>query len=201
MQHLSGLLTDEHALRRVAGLVQANELRELFAAADQLFHRLSIPSESKQTLRSLIAAIRIGASSIEVVVKPSAPGLTHEPTWTWIIPWPSRKPFGEAKLKIDAASSGDTSDPALVVLLSEAMNARDLVHASSGLSLNQIALRAGRCRKQLTKLYRLSHLSPRIVEAIVDGTLPSPPCRKALLEAELPVSWDDQHLLFGLATS
>ncbi len=200
LQHLSGLLTDEHALRRVSGLVQANELRDLFAAADKLFHRLSIPSESRQTLRILVAAIRIRPTSIELVIKPSALGLTHVPTWTWVIPCLTRKPFREAKLRIDATSCGDINDPAVLTVLAEAMDVRGLVNAS-GLSLNQIALRDGRCRKQLTKLYRLSHLSPRIVEAIVNGKLASPPSRKTLLEAELPVSWDDQHLLFGLTVS
>ena len=102
------------------------------------------------------------------------------------------------KLRIDAVGEGNASDLALLALLAEAAEVRDLAHASSGLSINQLVLRDGRCRKQLSKLYRLSQLSPSIVEAIADGTLSQMPSRRDLLEAQLPVSWDEQHLLFGL---
>jgi hypothetical protein len=197
---MAELLSDEHALRRLAGLTQANQLRDMFAAATELLNRLSIRSECKQALRSVIAAIRIKTGTIELVLKPSALGLPHETCWTWVIPCPYRKPFREAKLRIDAASNAKIGDPALIRLLAEAADVRDLVHGSSGLSINQLARREGRCRKQLSKFYRLSHLSPRIVEAIADGTLSHMPSRRDLLVAELPVSWDEQHLLFGLVS-
>ena len=197
LHHLTELLSDEHALRRLAGLTQANELRDLFAASNELLHRLSNSAHCKDALRSLIAAIRIQASTIELVLKPSALGLHLAPCWTWIIPRAARKPFREAKLRIDAVVNDNASDPALVALLAEAMEVRELVHGPAGLSINQLARREGRCRKQLFKLYRLSFLSPRIVDAVVDGTLPIMPSRRDLLEADLPVSWDEQHLLFG----
>lgn len=199
MEHLTQLLGDEHGLRRLSGLTQANGLRDMFAAATGMFKRLAIRTERKQALRSLLAAIRIKADRIELVLKPSALGLTDAPCWTWGIPCTARKPFREAKLRIDAASAANPSDPAIVVLLAEAAEARDLVHRSPGLSINQIACHEGRCRKQLTKLYRLSHLSPRIVEAIIDGTLDRMPNRRDLLDVDLPIAWDEQHLLFGLA--
>ena len=198
--YLKQLLGDEHALRRLAGVAQANELRDVFAAASELFHRLSIPAECKASLRTIVAAIRIGANSIELVLKPSALGLIETPCWTWMVPALARKPFREAKLRIDAAETGKSVDPALLSLLAEAMEVLELVHASPGLSINQLAQRHGRCRKQLSKLYRLSILSPRIIEAIVEGTLPAP-SRRDLLEADLPVDWQDQHRQFGLVLS
>jgi len=168
------------------------------AAAAELLNRLSIRSECKQALRPVVAAIRIKTGTIELVLKPSALGLHHENCWTWVIPCPARKPFREVKLRIDAVGEGNASDLALLALLAETAEVRDLAHASSGLSINQLVLRDGRCRKQLSKLYRLSQLSPSIVEAIADGTLSQMPSRRDLLEAQLPVSWDEQHLLFGL---
>lgn len=71
--------------------------------------------------------------------------------------------------------------------------------ASPELSINQIAKREGRCRKQLTKLVRLSWLSPNIIEVIDDGRPPSRLNRRRLLDAELPLSWPDQEELLGLA--
>jgi site-specific DNA recombinase len=67
------------------------------------------------------------------------------------------------------------------------------------LSLNQLAKRDGRCRKQMAKLLNLSWLCRRIVEAIGDGTPPQSINRTRLLATELPLDWAEQEALFGLA--
>ncbi len=54
------------------------------------------------------------------------------------------------------------------------------------------------CRKQLGKLFRLSWLSPRMVEAIADGTQPRSLTRSRLLSADLPTDWLQQEQLLGL---
>ena len=61
------------------------------------------------------------------------------------------------------------------------------------LSLNQIAKRDGRCRKQLTKLVGLSWLSPNVMEALSDGSAPTSLTRKRLLDADLPLAWSYQE--------
>ena len=83
--------------------------------------------------------------------------------------------------------------------LADALDAQRLVLASPHLSLNQLAISLGRCRKQLTKLFRLSWLSPRIVDAIVLGCQPRSLTRTRLLETELPIDWSEQESLFGVA--
>ena len=102
-------------------------------------------------------------------------------------------------MRIDATSSNRVPDKQLVQLLSEAFEVQGLVLASSDLSLNQLAKRDGRCRKQLVKLLSVSWLSPRIVESIVDGTQPRSINRIRLLAAELPLDWAEQEALFGFA--
>ena len=87
----------------------------------------------------------------------------------------------------------------LVQLLSEAFEVQGLVLASPRLSLNQLAKRDRRCRKLLAKLLGVSWLSPRIVEAIVDGTQPRSIKRTRLLATELPFDWTEQEALFGFA--
>ena len=90
-------------------------------------------------------------------------------------PLPERKPFLEAKLRIDTVAATDRADRKLVSLI-----------ASPELSLNQLGKREGRCRTHRGKLFRLSWLSPRISAAIIDGRQPARIGRRVLLEADLP---------------
>ena len=68
-----------------------------------------------------------------------------------------------------------------------------MILGASSLGINQVARADGRCRKQLAKLFPVSWLSPRIVEAIVDGTQPKGLTRNRPLESELSA---DGQLLF-----
>ncbi|GAD48590.1 hypothetical protein NT2_04_00010 [Caenibius tardaugens NBRC 16725] len=115
------------------------------------------------------------------------------------IPRPARKPFREAKLRIDGSEKGKEPNRPLIDLLAQAREVQQLVMASPELALHQLAKRERRCRKQLTKLLRISYLCPRIVEAILEGTQPMAITRMHLLEMELPIIWTQQEELFGLA--
>lgn len=194
--HLRALLSDEHALRRLSGMVEAAPLRSMFAAARGLAARLGEAQSSGDAVRALVGHIAFTADHLALTLVPQALGVADAQVWSWAIPLPARKPFREAKLRIDAAGESKGPDPAIVALLAEAIEVRELVHASNDMSINQLARRHGRCRKQLFKLYRLSFLSPRIVEAVADGSIA--PARRDLLEANLPMSWDEQHQLLGL---
>jgi len=81
--------------------------------------------------------------------------------------------------------------------MAEAFEVQALVVASPHLSLNQLAKSIGRCRKQMAKLLSVSWLSPRIVDAIIDGVQPRSINRTRLLETELPVAWAEQEVLLG----
>lgn len=117
--------------------------------------------------------------------------------WHWRISLPERKPFREAKLRIDPEGQGKQPDRRLLQLLADAFEARQLVLSNPELSINQLAAREARCRKQLGKLVRLSWLSPRIVEAVAGGTQLKSLSRRALLNAELPIEWSEQEALLG----
>ncbi len=66
---------------------------------------------------------------------------------------------------------GILATPQLLALLAEALVAQRLVLASPHLSINQLAILLGRCRKRMTKLFQLSCLSPRIVDTIASDCL------------------------------
>jgi len=87
----------------------------------------------------------------------------------------------------------------LLALLGDAHTALELVQSNPDLSLHQIGKREGRCRTHLARLLRLAWLSPRIVEAVVEGSQPRNINRQLLLAANLPIEWAEQEQLFGFA--
>lgn len=195
--NLTSLLDDEHALRRLAGLQEAGQLSALFEGARLRRLELAHPATRDDTIRSQVKGVALGAASMRVSINLAPVGSDGEAPLELALP--ERKPFREAKLRIDAATIADRTDRKLVSLIADAMAVRELVLASPELSLNQLGKREGRCRTQLGKLFRLSWLSPRIVEAIIDGRQPPRLDRRALLEADLPVCWQAQERVLGFA--
>ena len=199
IEHLEDLLNDEHALRRLSGIEEAGALRTMFATAHLLALQLRQVGKAELALRSLVAAITIRTDCMEVLLNPASLAIESAGSLAWLIPLPHRRPFREARLRIDAEvlSGGAASD--LINLVAEAMDAQRLVFTSPELNLAQIAKREGRCRTQLARLLRLSWLSPRIIEAIADGTQPKGLTRRALLICDMPIDWAEQERQFGLA--
>lgn len=193
--HLTTLLDDEHALRRLANLEEASQLTALFEAARLRRLELEHPATRDETVRTLVATIAFGTRNLRVSINLVALRLNGETSLK--LPLPERKPFREAKLCIDTNAASDRIECKLLSLIAEAMEVRELVLASPELSLNQLGKREERCRTQLGKLFRLSWLSPRIVEAIIDGRQPARLDRRHLLEADLPLCWRAQERMLG----
>ncbi|MEY4720803.1 MAG: DNA-invertase hin, partial [Pseudomonadota bacterium] len=199
ISHLGQLLDDEHALRRLSGIEEAGTLRTMFANAHLLALQLREIGKVEGALRFILAAIAIRADGMDIILKPDAFGIEPAGSWYWTMPLPARKPFREARLRIDAdAGTGSVSND-LLALVAEAMAAQRLVLASPELSLAQLAKREGRCRTQIARLLRLSWLSPRIIDAIANGTQPKGLTRRALLVCDMPIDWAEQERQFGFA--
>jgi site-specific DNA recombinase len=194
--HLTQLLEDEHALRRLLGTEEAGQLRDMFETGRSLAYRLADGSR-EAILQELVAALHVRDERIEVKLNSGALSARTSGGLAWSIPLPDRKPFREAKLRIDAEDGGSAPDNKLVQLIADAIEARQLVISNPGLSINQVAKREGRCRKQLAKLVSVGWLSPRIVESIAAGTQPKAINRTLLLETALPPDWADQEALLG----
>lgn len=199
VSHMEQLLNHEHALRRLSGIEEAGALRTMFANAHLLALQLREIGNCELALRSLVASISIRVDGIAIEIDPAAVGIEQGCNWIWTIPLPDRRPFREARITIDSGASEDGRSNDLLDLVADAMAAQQLVLSSPGLSLAQLARREGRCRTQLTRLLRISFLSPKIVEAIVDGTQPKGLTRRMLLSCDLPIDWAEQERLFGLA--
>lgn len=197
--HLQELLGDEHDLRRLSGIEEAGTLRTMFATAHLLAVDLREIDKVEMALRSLVAGISIRADCMEISLKPSALSIETEVNWTWTQPLPARRPFREARIRINSSTNEASASNDLLALVAEAMAAQSLVLASPELSVAQLAKREGRCRTQLTRLLRLSWMSPRIIDAIADGTQPKGLARRALLICDMPIDWAEQERQFGFA--
>lgn len=196
--HLTSLLDDEHALRRLSGLQDAGQLTAMFDAARLRRMELAHPSTRDDSVRLVVASICLGSSSMRIRINLAAFGSDGEASLELSLP--ERKPFREARLRIDQTTVTDRIDRKLVGLIAEAMEVRELVLASPDLSLNQLGKRDGRCRTQIGRLFRLSWLSPRIIAAIIDGRQPARLDRRALLQADLPTCWQAQERMLGFAS-
>ena len=197
IRSIANLLEDEHALRRISHMNEDGDLRDLFAQARIVKAKFEQLPEAGPALRALLASVQIHKDHLQATLDPSALGLSNQPNWSLRIPRPARKPFREAKLRIDAPDLDRALDHQLITLLAEASRVQRLVIASPHLSLNQLAAREGRCRKQLATLLRIGWLRPRVVEAIGSGNQPRSLTRNLLPETALPIDWSEQEALFG----
>lgn len=144
--HLTTLLESEHVLRRLSGLRDADH----FEASRSLARRLALDVARQPILQGLIAVMVVRKDAIYVELKADALGVPIEDNWKWSIPLPARKPFREAKLRLDAESEGQQPDHPLLKLLGDAFEVRSLVLGNPTLNINQLACGEGRCRKQLS---------------------------------------------------
>lgn len=81
---------------------------------------------------------------MEIVLNPDARGIASSASWVWNLPLPARRPFREARLRIDVEAGPCSVSNDLLALISDAMAAQRLVVASPELSLAQLAKREGR---------------------------------------------------------
>lgn len=197
--HLEQLLNDEHGLRHLSGIEEAGELRTLFATAHLLAVQLREIGKAEPVISSLVTAMWFRADHLEVVLSSAVLSATTDTAWSWSIPLPMRRPFKEARIRIDAEAGDQRSPGDLLDLIAEAFVVQRLVLASPELSLQQLAKREGRCRTQLARLLRLSWMSPRIVEAIAEGSQPKGLTRRGLLICDMPIEWAEQERQFGFA--
>ena len=86
---MDALLDDEHALRRLGGVVDAGALTRIFDAAEVLRSRLGRFNERQAALRDLIALIKVEEDYLAITLKPAALGLANDACWTWSIALPS----------------------------------------------------------------------------------------------------------------
>ena len=182
-----------------SALRAASTLREGTAASKlrliaKLVERIELTTE-EITVRidasTLVRALGFNAPASKrvrlIVLRCPATKVWHGRQLRLVIPGPA----GETGLRLRS--------PALIRLIGEAQEARQLVLANPNQSVSAIARNAGRCRTRLKFLLRLACLSPAIVTAILEGRQPLGPSNAKLLNSPLPLDWNEQRTLLGSA--
>jgi site-specific DNA recombinase len=95
------------------------------------------------------------------------------------------------------AASPDRNTHALLKLVRKAMDAQALALENPAMSIAAIAASRKMDWRQLGRLVKLSWLSPSIIERIHAGDIPRGLTRSRLLEADLPLDWDEQERALG----
>jgi hypothetical protein len=108
------------------------------------------------------------------------------------------KQIGHIRLVIDGPGSTPTLDADLINLLKEARTTQLGFRAAPEMTIAEHAKITGQCRKRVTRLVRLSWLSPSISQAILEGRQPPRLTARKLLALDVPPCWDDQARLVGL---
>ncbi|WP_394729722.1 hypothetical protein [Altererythrobacter sp. GH1-8] len=88
-------------------------------------------------------------------------------------------------------------DETLVSLLRESMAIREKVLSAPDLTIAEVAASSGRCRKRMSRLFRLSWIAPEIIDAILAGRQPPSLSPRSLLAVDLPLDWANQKAALG----
>ncbi len=99
----------------------------------------------------------------------------------------------------DAGAQLGHRDQKLINLIREAHAARQLAIANPDKTISALARMSGRCRNRLARYLTVSSLAPDIVAAILQGRQPIGVSITQLLEANLPLCWQEQRRLLGFA--
>ena len=94
--------------------------------------------------------------------------------------------------------SKPTPDDTLLKALARAHRWKWMLESRQVRSLNELAEAEKINPSYLTRIYRLTLLAPDIVEAILDGRQPRT-LQLADLMDDMPVEWDRQRKMFGVA--
>jgi len=200
--------------RQIVSIVGSSDSAILNAALIQsrlLLRRLEDSAEKRAIMNELDVSVRLGADHVEVVVAGSSVAASlgtkieadegAYPPITLRASAIKARRGNDIKLIIaDHHGRADAfRDPALINLLVEARATYQLMLDSPDISIRALVKQHSRCRNRFYKLLRVAMLAPDIVMACVEGTQPVHLTAARLLEAQLPMRWQDQRKLLGFA--
>ena len=99
--------------------------------------------------------------------------------------------------RIVLGASKPEPDPVLIRALRNAHSWAEALKSGEGLS--HLAQRIGRSERYVRRTISLVSLSPKMQDAILDGTQPVQITLESLVRGTIPLDWDQQHRLFGLS--
>lgn len=213
-EHLAELLCDQQYLCGFAPDGHAEIVQKAIAAGDMIAATLRSGSDNNKAelIKAIVDRIRLGDGGIEIKTRRSrisnalklgtdSDGLDERIVLT--LPAIKIRRGHQLRLVIpgpeDRRIMTSRRDEKLISLMSQAYAARQLILSQPDKPISSIAASEGKCRTRLGKLASLACLAPDIVTAIVQGRQPTSLTSRSMLEAELPLAWEDQRRLLGFA--
>jgi hypothetical protein len=92
-----------------------------------------------------------------------------------------------------------TPDPALLKALARAYRWKALLLAGEIRAIEDLAIRVGQERRHVGRTLSLAFLNPALTRQILRGEQPASLRLSTLLDADIPLSWQQQDQLFGTA--
>ena len=169
------------------------------ASATTLAARLR--KDDKATLRAIVSSGQIGNGVIKLTLNPEAlaAGIGISPVAmrgelaTLTAPFALRRRGVETK--IIAGSQKPAADPTLIQMLAKAN--RWMLALQSGTALTEIARREGHSESYVSSRLQLAFLSPRLQNAILDGTQAQDLSVAHILRIGVALDWSKQERVFA----
>jgi len=176
-------------------------------------------SERRRILLTLLARVDIHRERVEIhtripgllailrgeITSPDRPHDNEKPdsrVITWTIPVRLQRTGIEKRMLIDGAS--DTArrvpDHSLSRLMAQAHQYQEMLMRGNGMTMTQLATKAGVTRSYFSRILRVSFLAPEIVTLILKNHHPIGLTAKHLANhIHLPISWEAQKALLGVS--
>ena len=200
---LVDLLSDQDAIRKLVGSQDALQLAASITRCGRTAEQLQASTYHRRTkVPALIERVDLNDNTIRITL--SHPGISDflgvevdaQQLMPITAPVSRVRKGNEVKLIISDGTELER-DEALVSLLREAMATREEVLSASDLTIAEIAASSSRCRKRMSRLFRLSWSAPEIIDAILAGRQPASLSPRSLLAVDLPLDWESQKAALG----
>ena len=206
---VQALLRDRSRVMSIVGTSSAALLGSALTKTYELGQSLDNPIERRAVIVDLEPAVHLGEDHIEIRMSAAAiadvlgvkPDMYEHSEELIIARAPAIKARrgNETKLIIanDNGRADRIKDKRLIDLIVEARQTYKLVIDSPDVPIRRLVRQQGKCRKRFYKLLHISMLAPDIVLACAEGTQPVRLTAASLLDADLPMRWQDQRELLG----
>jgi site-specific DNA recombinase len=198
IQRLLAFLGNTNALIDAIGASDPADIEQLAAEARRLASLLETPSDRAPIARSLLDQVALSETSVTLTVQPCVIDTSSNAvSITLQAPVARVRMYKESRLIVlspaSRAAASPDRDERLVQLIAEAFAARELLLASPGATIKDIAERQNICRKRYAQLIRISWLAPDIIKATLDGRHAPSLTAARLIKSDLPANWAAQH--------
>ena len=202
------MLADPHAIAQACeeSSIDANRLPSVLKSTEGWIERLRADSEAASALAELVERVELSRDGIRVSIKVpllatdyhNSASVSHL-ALTRLVPMQMKRRGVEMRLVLEGEPGPSRIDLPLLKAVARARRwSDDLISGHIG-SVDELARREGIDRRSMRRLIPLGFLSPKVVEAIVEGRQPPDLSVMALTRRiDLPLLWSAQEQALGL---